>query len=87
MREHFIPPRPAKEYDPKTRLALGKFPQAYSHIGLINCALLLDGAPRWRRRVLTRAGAHRSHSPATGPFEIRRRVVTIGTKIWRWSPP
>jgi trehalose-phosphatase len=36
----------AEEYDPKSQLALGNFPQAYSHIGLINCALLLDGAPK-----------------------------------------
>jgi trehalose-phosphatase len=33
----------AEEYDPPTRLALGNFPQAYSHIGLINAALRLTG--------------------------------------------
>ncbi|MGC8625494.1 MAG: trehalose-phosphatase [Phycisphaerae bacterium] len=35
----------AEQYDPKTNLALGNFPQAYSHIGLINAALRLAGAP------------------------------------------
>ncbi len=35
----------AEEYDPKSKLALGNFPQAYSHIGLINAALHLAGAP------------------------------------------
>ncbi len=33
----------AEEYDPETGLALGNFPQAYSHIGLINAALRLSG--------------------------------------------
>jgi trehalose 6-phosphate phosphatase len=32
----------AEEYDPKSRLALGNFPQAYSHIGLINAAVRLN---------------------------------------------
>jgi trehalose 6-phosphate phosphatase len=31
----------AEEYDPESQLALGNFPQAYSHIGLINAALQL----------------------------------------------
>ncbi|HSZ56192.1 MAG TPA: trehalose-phosphatase [Tepidisphaeraceae bacterium] len=31
----------AEEYDPPSQLALGNFPQAYSHIGLINAALKL----------------------------------------------
>ncbi|MGC9260701.1 MAG: trehalose-phosphatase [Phycisphaerae bacterium] len=35
----------AEQYDPKTNLALGNFPQAYSHIGLINAALRLADAP------------------------------------------
>jgi GH15 family glucan-1,4-alpha-glucosidase len=32
----------AEEFDPATGLALGNFPQAYSHIGLINAALCLE---------------------------------------------
>ena len=32
----------AEEFDPLTRRMLGNFPQAYSHVGLINCALNLS---------------------------------------------
>ena len=32
----------AEEFDPLTGRMLGNFPQAYSHIGLINCALNLS---------------------------------------------
>ncbi len=34
----------AEEYDPRENCALGNFPQAYSHLGLINAALRLDAA-------------------------------------------
>lgn len=34
----------AEEHDPKLDLALGNFPQAYSHLGLINCAVRLAAA-------------------------------------------
>ncbi len=40
----------AEEYDPKSKLALGNFPQAYSHIGLINAALRLAEAPAHKHR-------------------------------------
>jgi GH15 family glucan-1,4-alpha-glucosidase len=32
----------AEEIDPLTGRMLGNFPQAYSHVGLINCALNLS---------------------------------------------
>ena len=32
----------AEEFDPLTGRMLGNFPQAYSHVGLINCALGLS---------------------------------------------
>jgi GH15 family glucan-1,4-alpha-glucosidase len=32
----------AEEFDPSTGRMLGNFPQAYSHVGLINCALSLN---------------------------------------------
>ncbi len=33
-----------EQYDPMTERGLGNHPQAYSHLGLIRCALLLDGS-------------------------------------------
>jgi trehalose 6-phosphate phosphatase len=39
-----------EEYDPIAERSLGNHPQAYSHVGLIRCAQLLDGGgPRWQR--------------------------------------
>ena len=35
----------AEEFDPLTGRMLGNFPQAYSHVGLINCALNLSQQP------------------------------------------
>jgi len=32
----------AEEFDPQSGRMLGNFPQAYSHVGLINCALNLS---------------------------------------------
>ena len=32
----------AEEFDPVSGRMLGNFPQAYSHVGLINCALSLS---------------------------------------------
>ena len=44
----------AEEFDPKAERMLGNFPQAYSHVGLINCALNLsrqEGPAEERARV------------------------------------
>ena len=39
----------AEELDPLTGRMLGNFPQAYSHVGLINCALNLSRQKaRWK---------------------------------------
>jgi GH15 family glucan-1,4-alpha-glucosidase len=38
----------SEEYDPKLGRLVGNFPQAFSHIGLVNTALLLDKALRER---------------------------------------
>lgn len=35
----------AEEWDPESRRSLGNFPQAYTHLGLINAALRLDRIP------------------------------------------
>ena len=42
----------AEEYDPHTRRFLGNFPQAFSHVALVNTAhnLLNDGPAHGRRR-------------------------------------
>jgi GH15 family glucan-1,4-alpha-glucosidase len=39
----------AEEIDPDTGAALGNFPQAFTHVGLINAALAVDAARRPRR--------------------------------------
>jgi GH15 family glucan-1,4-alpha-glucosidase len=36
----------AEQYDPKTRRQAGNFPQAFSHVALVNAALNLSGHPR-----------------------------------------
>ncbi|HMR01290.1 MAG TPA: glycoside hydrolase family 15 protein, partial [Candidatus Gracilibacteria bacterium] len=36
----------AEEFDPKDNIALGNYPQAYSHIGLINSALYIEKAQK-----------------------------------------
>ncbi len=43
----------AEEVDPETGDALGNYPQAYSHIGLINSALFLEKARRKGFKALT----------------------------------
>jgi GH15 family glucan-1,4-alpha-glucosidase len=42
----------AEEYDPRTRRQLGNFPQAFSHVGVVNSAALLNAT---RDPVVTRA--------------------------------
>ncbi|MFC1751148.1 glycoside hydrolase family 15 protein, partial [Pseudomonadota bacterium] len=43
----------AEEIDPKTRTQLGNYPQAYSHIGLINSALYIEKAQKKGLKALT----------------------------------
>ena len=50
----------AEEFDPLSGRMLGNFPQAYSHVGLINCALNLSrqtGPAEERAEALPVAGA------------------------------
>ena len=54
----------AEEFDPLTGRMLGNFPQAYSHVGLINCALNLSrqislGGDRGRGPVYVRSTSDR----------------------------
>jgi GH15 family glucan-1,4-alpha-glucosidase len=50
----------AEEFDPLTGRMLGNFPQAYSHVGLINCALNLS---RQKGPAEERAQVHERQAP------------------------
>ena len=45
----------AEEYDPRRRRQVGNFPQAFTHVGLVNAAYNLDRARRSRARALRSA--------------------------------
>ena len=53
----------AEEFDPLNGRMLGNFPQAYSHVGLINCALNLS----------------RQKGPAEERAESREPLITIAS--------
>jgi GH15 family glucan-1,4-alpha-glucosidase len=44
----------AEQYDPVAKRMLGNFPQAFSHVGLVNSALGLAGAGRVGERQTRR---------------------------------
>jgi GH15 family glucan-1,4-alpha-glucosidase len=62
----------SEEYDPIAERSLGNHPQAYSHLGLIRCAQLLDGTGALSP-VGWRAGAGNSGVPSTGHPRVRCR--------------
>jgi GH15 family glucan-1,4-alpha-glucosidase len=35
----------SEEYDPRSKRQLGNFPQAFSHVSLVNAAFILSGQP------------------------------------------
>jgi GH15 family glucan-1,4-alpha-glucosidase len=51
----------SEEYDPKSKRLVGNFPQAFSHIGLINTAALLEQALRRRDAASPAPPATRRH--------------------------
>src|SRR6266700_3514085 len=58
----------SEEYDPRSKRLLGNFPQAFSHIALINTAFNLTRAvkPAEQRADLSRATANHAETPAAG---------------------
>jgi len=41
----------SEEYDPRAKRQLGNFPQAFTHVALVNTANLLNGGRRSRARI------------------------------------
>jgi hypothetical protein len=54
----------AEEIDPRSGDALGNFPQAFTHVGLINAALTLERALEGREPLVGRATTVRLARPA-----------------------
>ena len=66
----------AEEFDPLSGRMLGNFPQAYSHVGLINCALNLSrqtGPAEERSEIL---GLRYHHSSRPRPAEFSHVLVS-----------
>jgi hypothetical protein len=55
------------EFDPLTGRMLGNFPQAYSHVGLINCALNLAWQTGPAEERAESQGPPITVAPAAGP--------------------
>jgi GH15 family glucan-1,4-alpha-glucosidase len=66
----------AEEFDPHTGRMLGNFPQAYSHVGLINCALNLS------RRKGPAEGRAESSEPSAGDASHADSVLA---RQGKWS--
>ena len=62
----------SEEIDPKTKKQLGNFPQAFSHIGLINSALYISIAKGCEHRGPKPQGVKHSMLPETKPLKIKR---------------
>ena len=61
----------AEEFDPSSGRMLGNFPQAYSHVGLINCALSLSRAKGPAEKRATRTAGRprpRQNSARSGYY-------------------
>jgi hypothetical protein len=65
----------AEEFDPVSSRMLGNFPQAYSHVGLINCALNLTRQEGQRR---TGGAVRTTRDGALGErWDIERPFATL----------
>ncbi|MEO8653627.1 MAG: glycoside hydrolase family 15 protein [Ramlibacter sp.] len=59
----------AEEYDPRARRLLGNFPQAFSHVALVNSALGLLHATRAKERPHLQQRHQKSAAPLNGAIE------------------
>jgi GH15 family glucan-1,4-alpha-glucosidase len=62
----------SEEIDPKTKKQLGNFPQAFSHIGLINSALYISIAKGCEHRGPRPQGIKHSMLPKTKPLKVKK---------------
>ncbi|MER8119024.1 glycoside hydrolase family 15 protein [Streptomyces sp. NPDC094031] len=60
----------AEEYDPKAGRQLGNFPQAFSHMGLVESALLLD-------RLTAERESRAVHALPPGPVPVQQRHAAL----------
>src|ERR1700722_7696141 len=72
-----LPPSLAEEFEPVAGRMLGNFPQAYSHVGLINSALSLDQYESSRKeQAAPRAIRGRAQAKRSPPRKRHRRKAT-----------
>ena len=64
----------AEEYDPAARRQLGNFPQAFSHIGIVNTAHNLGAASDDAAKPVENRSGHRA--PAAGAAQRRMRTAS-----------
>lgn len=64
----------SEEIDPETKKQLGNFPQAFSHIGLINSALYIGIARGCEHRGPRPQGVKHSMLPKTKPLKVKKNA-------------
>lgn len=64
----------SEEIDPQTKKQLDNFPQAFSHIGLINSALYISIAKGCEYKGPRPQGVKHSMLPKTRPLKVKKRA-------------